>query len=91
MNLQTKHLLCGSLKNVKVVEASNRYDELEFDFEEEAKFLNIQGVFRTCNSENQDKNMDMIITMINRGIMSKEIGNVWITSGAIRPEHMCHP
>ncbi|MDV3202316.1 MAG: hypothetical protein Q8887_02660 [Candidatus Phytoplasma australasiaticum] len=43
INLLTKRLLGGGLEKVKAMDTLPGYDELDFDFDEEGKFLSSQG------------------------------------------------
>lgn len=43
MDLLTKHLLAGGVKKVNAVGPASRPDDLDFDYDEKAKYLNNQG------------------------------------------------
>lgn len=73
MDLLTKRVLGRGLEKVKAIDASNRYDKSEFDFEEKDKFLNNQGGFKTYNSGNQGRNMPVITAMTSLEIITKVI------------------
>lgn len=53
IDLLTKRILSGGLEKVKVMDTMARYDELSFDYDEEANVLGIQGGYQTYNSGNQ--------------------------------------
>lgn len=90
MDLLTKCLLGRGLEKVKVVEASNSYDEPEFDFVEKSNFLNNWGGPRHTTLRTKVRTMAMIITMTNPKIVAKAISKIWINSGAIKLEHISH-
>lgn len=52
MDLLTKYLLAGGAKKVKAVGATSRQEDLDFIYDEEAKYLNNQRGFWTYGPGN---------------------------------------